>query len=347
MKKLIIFIIILILAFGAFAIFRKIPKNYEYKYTVDKFDVVEKYDKKNKVYTFNIKNKNLEYDYSIENKYISERGLITKIKFSKECLTVSLDNIKGFSVCQNDDGYYTKYYNDKDESKKSSTYENIDIYDLNNHSYLIWNYNYFIGINKDKKEKISLFDDDFIKLNVVSKYKDKLIVGDYNEDYSFKKFYIIDPIKMKKDTIKIDLPIYLNSYFLGEYDDYLYLFDVQAKQEYKIDIDKGLVYRNKPEVLTNGVMEDSSVIKLSNNQEFFTYKNTFDYILKDNKLYYESPSSDILITTMNVDKIVYQEDKECYFLVGDTLYYVDLDNGIKKLLSYSEWQFNNSNIYIF
>ncbi len=347
MKKVVIFIVILLLIFGAFAIFQYIPKDYNYEYKIDKFNIVEKYDKKNKVYTFNIKNKDVSFDYATEGKYHPGRGLITKLKLKDNCLDVTLDKLDNFTVCQNEDGYYTKYYDTKDESKKSSTYEKIDIYNLNNHSYLIWNYNYFIGINEDKKEKITLFDEDFIKLNVITKYQDKLIVADYNEDNIFKKFYVIDSFKMKTDTIKLDVPIYLNSYFLGEYKDYLYLFDIQAKQEYKIDLEEGLVYRNKPEVLVNGQMEDSSVIKLSKNELTFTYKESFNYILKDNKLYYETPVGEILVTNMDVDKLVYQDDKEAYFLVLDTLYYVHLDKGIKKLLSYSEWQFNNSNIYIF
>lgn len=347
MKKVVIFIIILLIIFSAFAIFQNIPKNYSYNYEIDKFNIVEKYDKDKKIYSFNVKSKDKEYNYSIESKYYTQRGLITKIKATGNCIEVKLKKINDFSICKDGDNYYTKYYDNEYNTKKISNYENIDIYDLNDDHYLIWNYNYFIGISDDKKEKISLFNDDYIKLNVITKYQNKLVIADYNEEYIFQKFYIIDPIKMKTDTIKLDIPIYLNSYFMGEYKDYLYLFDIQKKQEYKIDLDEGIVYRNKPEVLKNGQMEDSSVIKLTNNQELFTYKESFNYILENNKLYYETPSGKIAITNMNVDKIISQEGKEAYFLNQDTLYYVNLNKEIKKLLSYSEWQFNNSNIYIF
>ncbi len=347
MKKVVIFIICVIVIFIIFAIFQNIPKNYLYEYKIDKFNVAEKYDKDNDIYTFAIENKDNKFIYSIEAKYLTDRGLITGIKFSNNCIDVTLEKLDNFSICQNKEGYYTKYYDVNDNPKKVETYENIDIYNLNNHSYLIWNYNYFIGLNNDIKTKIDLFTSDFIKLNVATKYQDKLLVADYNEDYIFKKFYVIDPVNMKKDTIKIDVPIYLNSYFMGEYDDYLYLFDMQAKQEYKIDIDNGLVYRNNPEVLVNGKMEKSSVIKLTNEPKLFTYKKDFTFVLKENNLYYQMPSEKVLITNMKVDKIIYQDNKEVYFLVGDTLYYAHLDKGIKKLLAYSEWQFNNSNIYIF
>ena len=347
MKKLVVLISSIIIILIIVIIIINIPKSYQYEYKIDDFNILEKYDKNNKIYTFKIKTKDESYDYAFKEDYQKKKGLIKKIKLSNNCLDVSLEKIDSFSICQNKDGYYTKYLNDEDNTKKKSSYENIDIYNLNNHTYLIWNYNYFIGLNEKKKEKITLFDNDFLKLDVALKYQDNLVIGDYNEEYLFDKFYVINAKKMKVDTVKINIPIYLNSYFLGEYQDSLYLFDMQAKQEYEIDLDEGLVYRINPMVLVNGKWEDSSIIKLTNKEEVFTYEENFNYVLENNKLYYKTSVNKILVSNLDIDKLIYQDGKEAYFLVKDTLYYVHLDKGIKKLLSYSEWQFNNSNIYIF
>ena len=347
MKKLVVLISSIIIILIIVIIIINIPKSYQYEYKIDEYNILEKYDKENKIYTFKIKTKDESYDYAFKEDYQKKKGLIKKIKLSNNCLDVSLKKIDSFSLCQNKDGYYTKYLNDEDNTKKKSSYENIDIYNLNNHTYLIWNYNYFIGLNEKKKEKITLFDNDFLKLDVAMKYQDNLVIGDYNEEYLFDKFYVINAKKMKVDTVKINIPIYLNSYFLGEYQDSLYLFDMQAKQEYEIDLDEGLVYRINPMVLVNGKWEDSSIIKLTNKEEVFTYAENFNYVLENNKLYYKTSVNKILVSNLDIDKLIYQDGKEAYFLVKDTLYYVHLDKGIKKLLSYSEWQFNNSNIYIF
>ena len=58
-----------------------------------------------------------------------------------------------------------------------------------------------------------------------------------------------------------------------------------------------------------------------------SFKNDelFSYIIKDDKLYYKMPNNNILVTKLNVSNIVKQDGKECYFIAGDTLYYVHFD----------------------
>ena len=72
----------------------------------------------------------------------------------------------------------------------------------------------------------------------------------------------------------------------------------------------------------------------------------FYYELNDNKLIYVTPINKINVTSLKVSNIIFSNDNECYFISDDTLYYVNKDK-IIKLMTYSEWKFNNDYIYIF
>lgn len=347
MKKLIKFLILIIALFGLYAVINLVPKNYTYKYKIKKYNITEKYDKKKKIYSFTIKKGSDLYEYNVQSKYYTNRGLLKKTEIKDDCLSTSSYKLKDYHICKKDEEYYTKYYDKTEDSKKNGNYEKIDIYNTLDKTYLIWNYNYFVAISPKKNSTLDLFEDDFYNLGVVTTYNGKLVVPDYNSKYTFEKLYIINPKNLKYEELELDRKIYFNSYFLGEYKKYLYLYDLQKKQEYKIDMKDGTVYKNKPELLIGDKFEDTTINKLNKKNIVFSDGNSFYYELKDQKLIYNMNDIKINVTNIRVDNLVQSDNEDAYFISGDTLYYANIDKGITKLLSYNEWNFNNSNIYIF
>ena len=73
MKKLVVLISSIIIILIIVIIIINIPKSYQYEYKIDEYNILEKYDKDNKIYTFKIKTKDESYDYAF-------REIIRKIK---------------------------------------------------------------------------------------------------------------------------------------------------------------------------------------------------------------------------------------------------------------------------
>lgn len=347
-KRLVIFISALIILSVLYLVVFFTPKNYTTTYDVDNYKIEESFDKKRKLYTFKITQEDGNIEYSFTGKYHAQRRYVTSIEKENDCYTVNLKKLDSFNICQNSDGYYTSYAsNTFNDLKPKDTYEKINIYDMKENSYLIWNYTDFIGLNATQKEKIKLFQDDLYKLDIAYEYNNMLVLPDYDSKYTFNKLYIINPKKMKYDTLKLDRDIYFNSYVLGDYKKHLYLYDLQAEEEYVIDMKKGIVEKNNYEILIDGSWEEVSKNKLNKKNLFFAYERLFKYELDDNTLYYVTPTGKIKVTDMEVSSIIKESDKDAYFISKDSLYHVNIDEGITLLLSSSEWEFNNRNIYIF
>ena len=159
--------------------------------------------------------------------------------------------------------------------------------------------------------------------------------------------YLINSKNNRVKELNLDKKIYFNSYILGIYKKDIYFYDIQKEKEYRVNPFKETVTKNAYEILVDDNWEKVSVNKLNKKDLSFSKKELFGYVLKDNVLYYEMPTQMIRVTNMEVSNVVESNEKEAYFISGDTLYHVDFDKGIKKIMSYSEWNFNNKNIYIF
>ena len=347
MKKLIILISILIITFFIFILITFIPKNYSFTYKLQDFSVNETYIKSKKIYKFIIKNSDNIFEYNISSKYYRSRGLINNLILNEYCLNAKSKQLNSFTICKENDEYITKFYNSTYDDKIIKTYENINIYNLLNHTYYIWNYNNFIIIKNDATNTLSLFDTDFYKLELISKIDNYLLVADYNQKYTFDKLYLINSKNNKVKEIDLKEKIYFNSYILGTYKNNVYFYDLQEKLEYKINPFKEKITTNKLEILNNNKWESISSNKLNKKNIKFTNEQLFYYLIIDDFLYYINDNIKIKVCDMSVSNIIEYNTKEAYFIANDTMYYVDIDKGITKLLSYSEWNFNNSNIYIF
>ncbi len=345
MKKLKVLIFSFLLIFLSFTLFYFIPKSYELKYIVKGYDIIQTFNKKKKIYTFKLTKNNIEYLYAINDKYYHNHKQINNIKQNGNIINISNNNLKNFYINKKKDKYYTLYYETIFDDKKKYTYNNIDVYNINANFY-IWNYSSFININLLDKSEIKLFDSDIYSLDLCITYQDYLLVADYNNKYKFNKFYLINSNNNKIKEVSLDEEIYFNSYFLGTYKKYIYLYDMQNQIEFKINPLKSVIYKNKYEILNNNKFENISVNKLNKGNVLFKENKDFYFELDDNKLMYITPVNKIYVSSLEVSKIVYSDENECYFISDDTLYYVN-KNKILKLMTYSEWNYNNGNIYLF
>lgn len=347
MKRLVFLILAFIILLFMFLIYVKVPKNYSYNYKVNGYKVTEKYKKNKKYYLFDIKKNKKTYKYAISSNYISKRGLISKITKDGKCIEFLFNKENKYSVCLNGGKTTTSFFDKVINSKKMDKYQKINIYNLMDNTYYIWNYNEFLNIDGTDNKKVDLFDSDIYELKLITQVGEYLCIADYNEKYQFNTFYLVDMKTNKIKEVKLNRKFSMDSIILGVDKDFLYLYDPKKEKEYKIDLFKETVDDNAYEILVNGRWEKVSVHKLNKGNTKFRNDSDFIYKIKGNKLYYQLPNVDILVSDMDVSKIVLSDENNCYFISKDTLYHVDINTKITKVMSYSEWQFNNNNIYIY
>ena len=348
MKKLRNLILFLILIFCIFLFFFFYPHHYKLEYKIDNFNIIEEYHKKTKYYSFKIKYKDNTYEVINKNKYTNKRKLIKDIKVTESnsalCLSFDTTHVNLYNVCKNDKEFF---YETKDNKfTKNDSYKNIEISNLFNKTYLLWNYHEFIYLNIKKKTTISLFNKDIYNLNLVTSINNFLLVPDYDQNYKFDKIYMINSNNTKVKDFNLRYELYFDSYFLGNYKNRSYLYDQKQEQVFYLDLKKNEIYKSGYKILTNGKWENVTNQKLKNNKLTFTNDEIFTYFLDNNKLYGKYETN--YLVTDNVSKIIKTEDMDVYYIKEDTLYHFDPYSGETPLLKYSEWNFNNTNmIFIF
>ncbi len=345
MKKLSSFIFFLLSFFLLFLFIYFIPKNYKNNYNVDGFDITEKYNKKDKIYSFIIKSEDNEYLYAIKDKYFNKHRQINKIIKKNNLLIIETNDIDSFYINKENDEYKSIYFNDIFEKNVIDTFENINIYDYKA-NYYVWNYTGFININKNTKDVIKLFDKDLYNIDLVYTFDNYILIADYSNKYYFNKMHLLNILNNKVKEVNLDSNVYFNSYFLGKHKKYIYLYDMQENIEYKINPFKNFIQNTSYGIYDNNTWKKVSKNKLDKGNVSFITKKDFYYELDNEVLYYITPVNKIKITDMKVSKIVKSDDNICYFISEDSMYYVDKEH-IIKLLSYSEWNFNYNNIYVF
>ena len=248
---IIIIIIILFIIFN-YIYFRK--ASYKLEYQINDFNIVEEYNKEMKAYFFTITKKDKEYNLVSLSNYTTKRRLINEIEVEDSCLNFKTTNINLYSICNNEDEYYLKNTNDLDNFTKESSYENIEIDSLENNTYLLWNYHDFIYINKEKEKKFSLFSKDIYNINLIYQYNNLLLIPDYEQEYIYNKIYKINTDKAQKSTINLRFEIYFDSYFLGDYKEKVYIYDLKNNQEYYIDMKEEKLYQIYKELRQDGII---------------------------------------------------------------------------------------------
>jgi len=235
------------------------------------------------------------------------------------------------------------------EENISKEINGIKIYNLLNKKYLLWNYDSFVYLNDQIHKDINLFEKEFYKLELVLKMNNNLIIADYNDEYQFEQFFIIDANKGNVKDLKLKNEIYFDSYFLGYNKDSVYIVDRKNKQQYEINIKKRIQKKSNSKIYKNNKWENISINKLINKNYSFENEQNLIFFLENKNLYskYNNTLEYVLLVN-NVDKIVFINNMDVYYLKEDSLYNYNMYKGETKLMEYSEWLFNNDKmIYIF
>lgn len=310
--------------------------------------------------------------------------ILTDIICKNNETTTYYHNIKGINTQIDSFAYNISEYNSSqwlDNETETTGLGNVYVYknNLDNNLYLgLTNYKGLYNINDKASNKIisiNVFKNDIYNPKINAQISHYYLVADYNENYEFSKFYLIDLIKKETETIESKNKISLNSYIQGSIGNSVYLIDIDNKKQYEIDIkskkiieignsDSGIKFYNA------GEWENRSIFETIKNEEKFIYKKIdstkfnveyaridqiggeksgYYYLYRQNgngynvyKAYVEQPNNPIfLFQTSSIDHIKY---------IGDTILYIDKNfakiysdnNGIKNLIRYDELEFNKN-----
>jgi len=362
MKKIHIIWLILIISFILFLIFILMPKNYTKKYKINEVEIKESYNKNIDAYYFEFKYKDIVLSYLFESKFLQHQKFIKKINIIKDeddfCIIPESKEIKFNPLCYQDNKIVhfilvneslKKKLPQKlfSNNKQIAKYNDIEIYN-NEFTYYIWNYNGFIHINENKKEKINIFDKEQYTINLVGYTKDYLVIADYDSNYTFNNLYTIDINNGKLKKYELDRNIYFDSYFIGYQKNKSYIVDNKEKLMYEFNSKNGELEKIESKILKANKWKKVGIKTLINKKVEFEYLSNYEYKLKKGKMYlnYKNKNNEILISE-DIKSIVRIKDKDIFYIKGDSLYHFNDIDGEEKLLSYFEWNFNYENmIYI-
>lgn len=363
-RRIVVILLIAIIAGIIYLYFR--PKSYEKSYRVSDMPVSEEYDSKRNLYRFSTVLDDKEYDLVLEAKYTVKRKLISEVEVmdfeNESCVYLKSEQIDSYPICYKDDARVDyDLISNKDESyftreaptKEKDSYKNITVYSDDEKSYLIWNHKGYYFLNSKAKEEFNFLEEESYYNKLSIKVGEYVMTPNYDEEYAFKSFYLFDMKKgqMKKWEFKEEIS--LNSYYLGEKDGIAYLVDRKNKREYAID-----PKRKKIEIVDKDgmgrVWDDEwvnySMTKLINSDFIFENKGNFTYFIDENKLFMQNALNKdvVLVSEKDISKLVDIDRDDVYYLVGSELYVYNPRDGEKKLLEYSEFNFNDINsIFIY
>ena len=383
-SKLIILLLILILICKSIFIVSSI--SYKLKYENNEFSIKEIY----KTHTYiEIKSKDKIYPIQLYNKLKNKR-IINKIYYYKdethECLLPIInDKIIIDMMCYNNNTIYN-YSTIVGNNLELDNYVNsIDLYDINKfkdnidniHSintiklYKDNNINNIVAITTYKGINISgsdinLFETDIYN-NKLSTFVDHYyLIADYENNYEFKYFYVVNLLNKEVYKIKSKEEISLDSYIQGIVDNKVYLYDKDNEKQYSIDIEnkevKFLSNGDSIKYYKNNKWESINKNK-ANKEVYFDYSTLdndftdYDYVIKSDDYYYLFDKNDSEYDLYRVDKNnldirkfiikvpttkIYHRNNYIYYENKNKLYYYSDTTGLKTILENSEFEFNNT-----
>lgn len=325
-KKQIKIIIILFLLIIPILFLRKVfIREYDIIYEKNKYIINEiyKYKDKTDTYEINIKNKNQELTYILNNDFNKNKKIIKNLKVYKEnnltcILPIYTKKIENKLYCLKDNIQVSNYYlKDNDsykkilkkaknhkiktysENKKTSTYKKVQVYDNNisrEDLFTIWDYKGISIIENDKKRYIKFLDYDLyddVKTIIYDKY---FVLFENNHVDGIKNIHYYD---LEKDKLKIynpEIVISKDFYINGVVDNLIYVTDNKTKKEYTINLKKEEITQiNKAnEYLTYYDNEFKSLTKsdffmetqIFNNKKVIDKKISNEEHIKENNIYY-------------------------------------------------------------
>lgn len=347
-KKLIIFIIVLVSIFIVFWLIFTHKTDYTMDYSLNSYNITEQFITGKDYYHFTIKKDNNTYELIIAKDYTPKRKLISSIEETNDkditCLNLN-DDLIDYPICKDKSGYVSKYLNTLPNPQKNDSYKNIDIYDLKNKTYLIWNYKGFYYLNKEKTTSINLFNKDtYTPYLIYPVNEEYLFIADYDADNYFTNYYLINTTKSTYKKYELDTKVYFDSYIMGSNKNSIYLVDRKENQEYEINPLKSKIYKTSGKIRVDDEWQKVDVDSLIKKEQYFKNSSKFYYQQEGNTIYYYTDTLKTKITNQKVNSIVSSSNEGVYYLSDGSLYYFSLQSGIQKLMTYSEWNFNYTNV---
>lgn len=361
-------------------------------YNIGNFKVEEKLNtKENNYYYFELKHEDFKINFSVNQNYNKSEKVINDIKYKKiddyNCILPIFKNnniltdmmcLKGDQITYAHDlnnkkisdylkslkkyGYDIKNYKDKAREVKISNTQSIYQENFLENHYIAMETYKGLNLFGASQKNIQIFNDD-VYTKPISFFTDKYyIVADYTEDYTFKKFHVINIINGKQIDIRSYDDISFDSYINGAIGTDIYLFERDKNIQYKISIDNKSVeqFHDKNHLQTyNGKWEDISLSEALNGLTFNNYYTAnikgYDKVDKVGNYYYlyqkESDHYNVyradyqnkklktyLFKTTDLNSIIYLDDT-IYYLNNNTFYYYN-KYGSKKVITNTELEFN-------
>ncbi len=257
------------------------------------------------------------------------------------------------------------------DSNYQTKLDTLNIYNknINDKTYIyIYKYNGFYTINNQNSDRIKLFENDNYNNTLGVRVNKYYIVPNYDQKYDYKDFYIINMTNNKVKTKTYKKEISKDSYINGIINNEIYIFDKDELKQYKIykkgkkikevgnkedgvlyydlgfktkDVysfrDEEIVFKTFKDYISK-IEQNTSLKYIRNN------KDTYYYQTKDNNVYYyniHNKQKVLLFNKKISDFILINET--IYFISEDTLYSYNINEGLKKLVVYSELEFNSKN----
>jgi len=379
-------IFVMLLFFGLKLVFYILNDEHEVKYNIGNFKINEHYtlvDGKHS-YFYEVENGDFEITFELNKNLRKTSKTIEDIKYyeNEKCILPIFKNEKVIYdvMCKNENTVYYNYYlkNNLDlsnvknydrkkfeDNAKYQKYEVNKIYKENipeNHYLFAENYKGIVLINNEIST-IKLFNND-IYTKEISTIVDKFyLVANYNEELTFKSFYLVNLINGKQREIRSVTPISFDSYIQGVVDDKVYLYDLDNKVQYEINLETELVtkiasnnnikyYDGKWKTMTLKEALDKKTFNLYSSNKFNEYdkadKINDYYVYEKNGNYYNVylinkenlKQRTFLFQTSDINSVTYF-DEYIYFL-KDNIYYNYSVNGIREIIENEEKAFNDT-----
>lgn len=354
---LLIFIILLI------PFIRKIfIKEYNIIYEKNNFIINEIYKYENKEHKFeiNIKNKEYEITYLLNEDFNKNNEIIKDIKLYQEkdincILPIYTKNIENKLYCVKDNKQVSNYYLNKNKdynnilkqvkkykikklesNNKTTKYKNLKIYKNNlkeEDIFTIWDYKGINIIEKNKNKYVKILDYDLydeIKTIIYDKYfvlfENSHVDGIENiYYYDFKK----DKLKLYNPEIIISKDFYIN----GVVNNLIYVTDNKAKKEYTINLIK------------------KEIEQISKANEYITYKdNKFISLTKSDYFMEKQIFSNNKTKNKSISKEEHIKENNIYYYIEDNKFIRKIEDRNSEILfeleNIKDWKIINGKILL-
>ena len=392
-------LILLAILFSLKLVIHIFDKGHDVSYSVGNFSIKEnlKVNSLNKTdnYYFEVKHEKFKVNFQVFKNWNKSDKVINSIKYfdegSYKCILpifkggkilTDIMCIKGDTVTYYHDlnnkkidkfadslkkyGYNKKDYLDSSSPKKLSNTQVLYEKNLIENHYLAMESYKGLTLFNNTVNSVKLFNNDIYK-KPVSIFTDKYyIVADYNQEYTFKKFYVVNLINGNIKEIRSYDEISFDSVMQGVVGDDIYLFDKDSETQYKIS----LKYENVEKVTSktgikyyNGKWETMTLVEALDGKTFDNHYSDaiggydkVDKIGKDTGYYYMYKKQDdgylvyrtdvqnkkqrtYLFKTTDLNSVIYLKDY-IYFKNGNSFYYYS-SNGVRQVAENSELEFND------